>query len=125
MMRVSTAMFQPLGRALMLPIAVLPVAGLLLRLGQPDLLNLPFVAQAGAAIFDNLGALFALGIMSGAIFFHTIGPIGIDPYGDGGQLFKEAIFTWCMGALVAYAHRQEIFAAASRFGLPVPAPRIG
>ncbi len=28
---------QPLGRALMLPIAVLPVAGLLLRLGQPDL----------------------------------------------------------------------------------------
>jgi len=27
---------QRLGRALMLPIAVLPVAGLLLRLGQPD-----------------------------------------------------------------------------------------
>ena len=25
-----------LGRALMLPIAVLPIAGLLLRLGQPD-----------------------------------------------------------------------------------------
>ena len=65
MMRVSTAMFQPLGRALMLPIAVLPVAGLLLRLGQPDLLNLPFVAEAGAAIFDNLGTLFALGIAVG------------------------------------------------------------
>ena len=31
---------QPLGRALMLPIAVLPVAGLLLRLGQPDLLDI-------------------------------------------------------------------------------------
>ena len=30
---------QSLGRALMLPIAVLPVAGLLLRLGQPDLLG--------------------------------------------------------------------------------------
>ena len=29
-----------LGRALMLPIAVLPIAGLLLRLGQPDLLNI-------------------------------------------------------------------------------------
>lgn len=53
---------QPLGRALMLPIAVLPVAGLLLRLGQPDLLDIPFVAAAGGAIFDNLGLLFALGI---------------------------------------------------------------
>jgi PTS system N-acetylglucosamine-specific IIC component len=31
---------QKLGRSLMLPIAVLPVAGLLLRLGQPDLLNI-------------------------------------------------------------------------------------
>ncbi|HEX4847606.1 MAG TPA: N-acetylglucosamine-specific PTS transporter subunit IIBC [Novosphingobium sp.] len=53
---------QPLGRALMLPIAVLPVAGLLLRLGQPDLLDIGFIAAAGAAIFDNLGLLFALGI---------------------------------------------------------------
>jgi PTS system N-acetylglucosamine-specific IIC component len=56
---------QQLGRALMLPIAVLPVAGLLLRLGQPDLLNLPFVAAAGAAIFDHLGMLFAIGVAVG------------------------------------------------------------
>ena len=41
---------QPLGRALMLPIAVLPVAGLLLRLGQPDLLNIPILAASGDAI---------------------------------------------------------------------------
>ena len=34
-MSASFAKFQKLGRALMLPIAVLPVAGLLLRLGQP------------------------------------------------------------------------------------------
>ncbi len=49
----------------MLPIAVLPVAALLLRFGQDDLLNLPFVANAGAAIFDNLGLLFAIGIAVG------------------------------------------------------------
>jgi N-acetylglucosamine PTS system EIICBA or EIICB component len=61
----SLQSFQPLGRALMLPIAVLPVAGLLLRLGQPDLLNIPFVAAAGAAIFDNLSLLFAIGIAAG------------------------------------------------------------
>jgi PTS system N-acetylglucosamine-specific IIC component len=56
---------QKLGRALMLPIAVLPVAGLLLRLGQPDLLNLAPVAAAGLAIFYNLGILFAIGIAVG------------------------------------------------------------
>lgn len=53
---------QGLGRALMLPIAVLPVAGLLLRLGQPDLLDLPFVATAGQSIFAHLGLLFAIGV---------------------------------------------------------------
>lgn len=33
-------MMQRLGKALMLPIAVLPIAGLLLRLGQPNVLNI-------------------------------------------------------------------------------------
>jgi PTS system N-acetylglucosamine-specific IIC component len=61
-MKLSLQSLQPLGRALMLPIAVLPIAGLLLRLGQPDLFDIPFVAAAGGAIFDNLGLLFALGI---------------------------------------------------------------
>ncbi len=56
---------QPLGRALMLPIAVLPVAGLLLRIGQPDLLDIGFISAAGAAIFDNLGLLFAIGVAAG------------------------------------------------------------
>jgi PTS system N-acetylglucosamine-specific IIC component len=56
---------QQFGRALMLPIAVLPIAGLLLRLGQPDLLDLPPVAAAGQAIFANLGILFAIGIAVG------------------------------------------------------------
>ncbi|CAN7288522.1 N-acetylglucosamine-specific PTS transporter subunit IIBC [Phenylobacterium sp. LjRoot164] len=56
---------QSLGRALMLPIAVLPAAGLLLRLGQPDLLDVPFMAAAGEAIFANLGLLFAAGVAVG------------------------------------------------------------
>jgi PTS system N-acetylglucosamine-specific IIC component len=53
---------QQLGRALMLPIAVLPIAGLLLRLGQPDLLGWAAMAAAGNAIFSNLGLLFAVGV---------------------------------------------------------------
>ncbi len=56
---------QKLGRALMLPIAVLPVAALLLRLGQPDLLNIAAIAAAGEAIFANLGILFAIGVAVG------------------------------------------------------------
>jgi N-acetylglucosamine PTS system EIICBA or EIICB component len=57
--------FQQLGRALMLPIAVLPIAGLLLRLGQPDLLNWTTMFAAGNAIFTNLGLLFAVGVAVG------------------------------------------------------------
>ena len=56
---------QSVGRALMLPIAVLPAAALLLRLGQPDLLNLPWMAAAGDGIFTNLPVLFAVGIAFG------------------------------------------------------------
>ena len=56
---------QKLGGALMLPIAVLPAAALLLRLGQPDLLNIAVMAAAGQAIFTNLGLLFAVGVAIG------------------------------------------------------------
>jgi PTS system N-acetylglucosamine-specific IIC component len=64
---------QRLGRSLMLPIAALPAAGLLLRLGQPDLLgrfdSISYVAAvfaaAGGALFDNLPLIFAVGIAIG------------------------------------------------------------
>jgi PTS system N-acetylglucosamine-specific IIC component len=56
---------QRIGGALMLPIAVLPIAGLLLRLGQPDLLDFPSMAAAGNAIFNNLGLLFSIGVAVG------------------------------------------------------------
>lgn len=56
---------QSLGRALMLPIAVLPVAGILLRLGQSDVLNIKMIADAGGTIFDNLPLLFAIGVAVG------------------------------------------------------------
>lgn len=69
------ATLQRLGKSLMLPIAVLPAAGILLRLGQPDLLGGitapiigPFfvaMSAAGGAIFDNLPLLFAVGVAIG------------------------------------------------------------
>ena len=65
-----------IGRSLMLPIAVLPAAALLVRLGQPDMLgreSLPafvnkiaeFMAAGGGALFDNMPLLFAVGVAIG------------------------------------------------------------
>lgn len=65
MIQLRVDKLQPLGRALMLPIAVLPIAGLLLRLGQPDLLDVAFIAAAGDAIFSHLGLLFGIGVAVG------------------------------------------------------------
>ena len=69
------AQLQRLGKSLMLPIAVLPAAGILLRLGQPDLLgriHAPVVGSffqamsaAGDAVFTNLPLLFAVGVAIG------------------------------------------------------------
>lgn len=56
---------QRLGRALMLPIAILPIAGLLVRLGDADLLNIAIIHDAGNTIFANLALIFAIGIAVG------------------------------------------------------------
>jgi N-acetylglucosamine PTS system EIICBA or EIICB component len=76
----SFGVLQRLGRSLMLPIAALPVAALLLRLGQPDMLGAgdsglalasrwpwlepvaAVLAAAGGTLFTNLGLLFAVGV---------------------------------------------------------------
>ncbi|WP_375232944.1 PTS transporter subunit EIIC [Pseudomonas sp. LS-2] len=49
----------------MLPIAILPIAGLLLRLGDSDLLDIAIIHSAGNAIFSNLALIFAIGIAVG------------------------------------------------------------
>lgn len=72
---------QRIGRSLMMPIAVLPAAALLMRLGQPDLLGgegmaswagmgwmqpvADVIGGAGTAILDNLPLLFAVGVAIG------------------------------------------------------------
>lgn len=56
---------QAVGKALMLPVAVLPAAALLLRLGAPDVFDIPFITQAGGAVFNNLALIFAVGIAVG------------------------------------------------------------
>ena len=54
------------------------------------------------------GAALALGVMSGAIFFHLVSPLGIDPYHDGGALFKEACAVWLSAAFILLSYRTEV-----------------
>ncbi|GAA1072467.1 PTS transporter subunit EIIC [Pseudonocardia alni] len=104
--RAGLAGLQRLGRSLMLPIAVLPAAGLLLRLGQDDLLGgvealkqpAAVLAAAGGALFDHLPMIFALGIA-----------IGWARRSDGST---------ALAALVGYLVMDGVFTALSPVLLP-------
>jgi len=64
------ALLQKTGKSLMLPVSVLPVAGLLLGIGSAHFTWLPpalsdVMAQSGGAIFGNLALIFAIGVALG------------------------------------------------------------
>ena len=64
------ALLQKTGKSLMLPVSVLPVAGLLLGIGSAHFTWLPalvsnVMAQSGGAIFGNLPLIFAIGVALG------------------------------------------------------------
>lgn len=65
MFKKAFGLLQRIGRALMLPVSVLPAAGLLLGIGHENVLDIPIMAQAGGIIFDNLPILFAVGVAIG------------------------------------------------------------
>jgi PTS system glucose-specific IIC component len=70
MFRGAFAFLQKVGKSLMLPVAVLPVAGLLLGLGaapfewMPPLLS-ALMKNAGDVIFGNMGLIFAVAVALG------------------------------------------------------------
>jgi len=64
------SLLQKIGRAMMLPVSVLPVAGILLGIGTANFTWLPpivsmIMAQAGGAIFAYLPLLFAVAVAVG------------------------------------------------------------
>ena len=64
------ASLQQVGKALMLPVSVLPVAGILLGVGAAKFSVLPatlssVMEQAGGAVFGNMALLFAIGVALG------------------------------------------------------------
>jgi PTS system N-acetylglucosamine-specific IIC component len=93
----------------MLPIAALPVAALLLRLGQPDLLGADglgwdrvaaVIGAAGDGIFANLALLFALGVAIG--------------------MAKKADGSTALAAVVGYLVFKAVGDAMSPFVLGLP-----
>jgi PTS system N-acetylglucosamine-specific IIC component len=105
----SLGVLQRIGRSLMLPIAALPAAGLLLRLGQDDLLgSVPgfknvaaVIGAGGGALFDNLPLLFAVGVA-----------IGFARRADGSA---------ALAAVVGYVVLNGVFKAMSPLVLGAPA----
>lgn len=59
------------------------------------------------------GALLALGVMSGAIFFHLT-KLGIVVQDDGGLLFALAVVVWLSSAVVLWLHRRHLPIVGSR-----------
>ncbi len=75
-----------------------------------------------------VGAAFSLGIISGAIFFHLASPLGVDPYGDGGVLFKQACAVWVASAGILLIRRRRAIELVEHYlpFLPIPARfRVG
>lgn len=103
------ATLQRFGRSLMLPIAVLPAAGLLLRFGQDDMLGkdglgwnavASVIGAAGDALFTNLPLLFAVGIA-----------VGFARRGDGST---------ALAGVVGYVVLTSVFKAMSPLVLDQP-----
>lgn len=70
MIKSTFGTLQKIGRALMLPVAVLPVAGILLGIGNAGFSFIPvlisnIMAQAGGAVFSYLPLIFAIGAAIG------------------------------------------------------------
>lgn len=70
LLKSAFAQLQKIGKSLMLPVSVLPVAGILLGLGSAQFSWLPvgvskIMAQSGGAIFNNLALIFAIGVALG------------------------------------------------------------
>ncbi|MCM3705886.1 MULTISPECIES: N-acetylglucosamine-specific PTS transporter subunit IIBC [Cytobacillus] len=97
---------QKIGKSLMLPIAVMPAAALLLRLGQDDLLGIPFISAAGDAVFGHLALLFAIGIAigfskDGSGAAALAGAVGYFVLTEGAAAINETVNMGVFGGIIS------------------------
>ena len=70
-------------------------------------------------VLRPVGALMAIGVISGAIFFHLFTPLGVsvlntDGTHDGGELFALACGVWVAAALLLWLSKDTIGQMALR-----------
>lgn len=78
--QILTQSLQRLGYALLLPVSILPLAALLYRLGQPDVLDLTVLSLAGRALFSQMPLIYAVAIA-----------FGLSRQGQGAQAMAGAV----------------------------------
>jgi len=60
-----------------------------------------------------IGALIAVAVMSGAVSFHLLTPLGIDPNNDGAGLFGMAVLVWLTSLAMVVANRGVLIELAT------------
>jgi len=60
------------------------------------------------------GAALAVMVMTGAIFFHLVSPLGVVVADDGGLLFTLACGVWLSGAAILVLDRDRVGASLAR-----------
>jgi uncharacterized membrane protein YphA (DoxX/SURF4 family) len=65
---------------------------------------------------QGFGALLGLAVMTGAISFHLLTPLGIDPTGDGPALFIMACLVWLSCAALVFMRRDQLKYGLSQIG---------
>ncbi len=108
MFKNAFANLQKVGKSLMLPVSVLPIAGILLGVGSANFSWLPEIvssvmAQAGDSVFANMPLIFAIGVALG---------------------FTNNDGVSALAAVVAYGIMVKTMAAIAPLVLNLPAARL-
>ncbi len=65
-------------------------------------------------LFTALGSVMALGVISGAVFFHLFTPLGIVVMDDGGSLFAMAVGVWASSLALIIMHKSTLLGLISK-----------
>lgn len=148
MFKNAFAFLQKIGKSLMLPVAILPVAGILLGVGSSNISWIPatvsqIMAAGGSVIFKNMALIFAIGvalgfanndgtaalsavvgylIMVATLSFMAINVLGMNPDPGAGELQNivglMSIDTGVFGGIIIGGLAAAVFNRFYRIELP-------
>ncbi len=65
---------------------------------------------------QGFGALLGIAVMTGAISFHLLTPLGIDPNNDGGLLFVMACGVWISSLIILIFRKDYVLEGLKKIG---------